>query len=63
MRQKFDELEKASFTIEKGLQVCESEMETLSMKTRTCEAVINGLKKELRGFEKTLKIARCNLKT
>ncbi|XP_010440686.1 PREDICTED: uncharacterized protein At1g43920, Chloroplastic [Camelina sativa] len=59
---RIDDLEGASLTLRKGLQVCESEMESLAMETRTCEVVICGFEKELRGFEKELQGCKMELR-
>ncbi|CAN7052552.1 unnamed protein product [Brassica rapa subsp. trilocularis] len=63
MKQKFDEIERASSTIEKGLQVCESEMESLAIETHTCCSVVSGYEKELRGFEKEIEDVKMELKS
>ncbi|KAL0689091.1 hypothetical protein Bca4012_088768 [Brassica carinata] len=56
-------IERASSTIEKGLQVCESEMESLAIETRTCCSVVSGYEKELRGFEKEIEDVKMELKS
>ncbi|WZZ82352.1 hypothetical protein YC2023_102924 [Brassica napus] len=42
---KVDNLEGASITLQKGVNTCEVEIETLTMKTRVCEVVVE---KEIR---------------
>ncbi|CAH8254426.1 unnamed protein product [Arabidopsis lyrata] len=59
---KIDELERASLTLQKGLQALESEMETLAMETRSCEAVVCGFEKELRGLEKEIQGCKMELR-
>ncbi|XP_019089529.1 PREDICTED: uncharacterized protein At4g04775-like [Camelina sativa] len=59
---RINDLEGASLTLRKGLDVCESEMETLAMETRTCEAVVSRFDKELRSFEKELQGCKMELR-
>lgn len=43
--EKMDNIEGASITLQKGFNACESEIDTLAMETRVCEAVVE---KEMR---------------
>ncbi|KAG2314709.1 hypothetical protein Bca52824_017831 [Brassica carinata] len=63
MKERLDDFERASLTTEKGLQVCESEIQTLTTQTRTCCNVVSGFEKELRGFEKDIKDVKMELKS
>ncbi|KAL1224646.1 hypothetical protein V5N11_001086 [Cardamine amara subsp. amara] len=40
LREKIEKLEKTSITMQKGFNVCESEIGNLTMETRVCEAVV-----------------------
>ncbi|KAG2306277.1 hypothetical protein Bca52824_026025 [Brassica carinata] len=63
MKQKMEELETASLTTEKSLQVCEYEIETATLQTRTCFSVVRSYEKELRGLEKDIKDVKMELKS
>lgn len=43
--EKMDNIEGASITLQKGVNTCEAEIETLTMETRVCEAIVE---KEIR---------------
>lgn len=43
--EKVDNMEEDSITLQKGVNTCEAEIETLTMETRVCEAVVE---KEIR---------------
>lgn len=62
MKVKFGDLERASSNLEKNIESFNSELETLTIEKRTCEAVVYGLQKELQGFEKELQDRKMEVK-
>jgi len=52
---KVDNIEGASITLQKGFNVCESEIDTLAIELRVCEAVVD---KEIRECKMQLKILK-----
>ncbi|KAF8044809.1 hypothetical protein N665_6623s0001 [Sinapis alba] len=62
MKVKIGDIERASSTLEKDNESFNSELETLIIETRSCEADVYRLKKELQGFEKELQDCKMEVK-